>query len=684
MRAESVCSIHTENPSAFSWLRLFIGWNVCACRRVPWRSLPKWTMPISWMMCSVWWRGNALRHGICFGPKWKVSKRTVFWTLFTSVSLIHAGHRLAVPHHWSVDDGTHYSRGQVQLWTQCNHRVACQRFRRISADQRGDGQKTGGQHMPGQNHPGLLMTGFSMIFWRGTTMYKQKKESWTVFCRHQPRTSPPSFSAKERSSHWNGNHMDAVLLKCDASAYREKMFPRGNQCRCVRHWADSFKKWILLKTCFIACWMVWSRPRLLCLAMILLLFWVKFAIDLGFAKSPSFLLLRIRSCLTSAISKLKGPFVLMLYCFGFHFDLEPKESAGKSTILEQLAMLPFFPRKRRCCTRLAIHVRLRRTPGISRATLTVLDGKGEEQHWREIPQENGWLVVQVQCLGWYGGAKWSILERPHVVHGRFEWATQTQQVKSKAELHGGLLGMATKIDSENWWLDNFILKNVIIWVLEFWQEQCHISYHDMLQRLTSSDGDAFYRTLKAFSWCLQEEMERLQEEVERSQQECCENVSGCDDDGWLSKCSSLMFFACFFCCEHLVWQVWITNLPFSNLFPLNSPGARWFQGKKIRTDHLRAYHRGKGGTRRCALLGFGGFARLSQVAKRQGAMGCWDGDVDMARFQVVHTKAAENEKLNNNNNSCSFQTKFDAEKLRMQLNRKQLMHFFRIGGRASQ
>ena len=50
-------------------------------------------------------------------------------------------------------------------------------------------------------------------------------------------------------------------------------------------------------------------------------------------------------------------------------------------------------------------------------------------------------------------------------------------------------------------------------------------------------------------------MERLQEEVERSQQECCENVSGCDDDGWLSKCSSLMFFACFFCCEHLVWQV---------------------------------------------------------------------------------------------------------------------------------
>ena len=64
------------------------------------------------------------------------------------------------------------------------------------------------------------------------------------------------------------------------------------------------------------------------------------------------------------------------------------------------------------------------------------------------------------------------------------------------------------------------------------------------------------------------------------------------------------------------------QLPIFPSFFLNSPGARWFQGKKIRTDHLRAYHRGKGGTRRCALLGFGGFARLSQVAKREGAMGC--------------------------------------------------------------
>ena len=71
-----------------------------------------------------------------------------------------------------------------------------------------------------------------------------------------------------------------------------------------------------------------------------------------------------------------------------------EESAGKSTILEMLAMLPFFPRKRRCCTRLAIHLRLRRTPGISRATLTVLSAEGEEELSRDIPQENGWLIVQ--------------------------------------------------------------------------------------------------------------------------------------------------------------------------------------------------------------------------------------------------------------------------------------------------
>ena len=76
----------------------------------------------------------------------------------------------------------------------------------------------------------------------------------------------------------------------------------------------------------------------------------------------------------------------------------PEESAGKSTILEMLAMLPFFPRKRRCCTRLAIHLKMRRTPAVSRATLTVLSAEGNEELCREIPQENGWLIVQVGAL----------------------------------------------------------------------------------------------------------------------------------------------------------------------------------------------------------------------------------------------------------------------------------------------
>ena len=42
------------------------------------------------------------------------------------------------------------------------------------------------------------------------------------------------------------------------------------------------------------------------------------------------------------------------------------ESSGKSTVLEQLIRMPLFPRKKTFCTRLPIHVRLRR-PGACRA-----------------------------------------------------------------------------------------------------------------------------------------------------------------------------------------------------------------------------------------------------------------------------------------------------------------------------
>ena len=47
------------------------------------------------------------------------------------------------------------------------------------------------------------------------------------------------------------------------------------------------------------------------------------------------------------------------------------ESAGKSTILEQLANVPIFPRKRRFCTQMPIELRLRRDPDDSKATLMI-------------------------------------------------------------------------------------------------------------------------------------------------------------------------------------------------------------------------------------------------------------------------------------------------------------------------
>lgn len=78
------------------------------------------------------------------------------------------------------------------------------------------------------------------------------------------------------------------------------------------------------------------------------------------------------------------------------------ESAGKSTILEHLASLPVFPRKKRFCTRLAIHLRLRRAP-MSKAVLSVFavtaDGQEvPEGEPRAVPQENGWAWVQEEML----------------------------------------------------------------------------------------------------------------------------------------------------------------------------------------------------------------------------------------------------------------------------------------------
>ncbi|CAE7219967.1 mx1 [Symbiodinium sp. KB8] len=87
------------------------------------------------------------------------------------------------------------------------------------------------------------------------------------------------------------------------------------------------------------------------------------------------------------------------------------EGAGKSTILEQLAKLPLLPRRRTMCTRLAIHMRLRRSPDESSVTLAV--------YKEPIPQENGWLWVQKESKGQCGDSgvvfeKILVLEVPSI------------------------------------------------------------------------------------------------------------------------------------------------------------------------------------------------------------------------------------------------------------------------------
>ena len=239
-------------------------------------------------------------------PKWNVSRQTVFWLEpCLRVSLIHAGHRLAVSHHWSVDEGAHYSGGQVQLWTQCNHRVVCQRSGGISADQRGDGHETGGQQRPCQNHPGLLMIEFSTVF-GDTQRYDQTS---FFFCVRSPGFHCVRFR-RRRGAHidmattwtqscWNAAHLP-IARRCfqegtsaDVSGI-EQILSRSGSCwrlasshaewseaapdRCAWRWFFFFSEQSLQS--------IWVLP------------------------SQSFLLLRIRSCLTSAISKLLGTYCL--------------------------------------------------------------------------------------------------------------------------------------------------------------------------------------------------------------------------------------------------------------------------------------------------------------------------------------------------------------------------------------
>jgi hypothetical protein len=73
-----------------------------------------------------------------------------------------------------------------------------------------------------------------------------------------------------------------------------------------------------------------------------------------------------------------------------------QESSGKSTLLERLAMMPIFPRDRRFCTRLPIHVRLRNSDKCEPATLEVHNvntGRTEEEPY-VIPTAFGAVDVR--------------------------------------------------------------------------------------------------------------------------------------------------------------------------------------------------------------------------------------------------------------------------------------------------
>jgi hypothetical protein len=73
-----------------------------------------------------------------------------------------------------------------------------------------------------------------------------------------------------------------------------------------------------------------------------------------------------------------------------------QESSGKSSVLERLAFMPFFPRDENICTRLPIHVRLRNTEKCHPATLEVFNastGQREEGPY-VIPTEYGAVDVR--------------------------------------------------------------------------------------------------------------------------------------------------------------------------------------------------------------------------------------------------------------------------------------------------
>eukprot|EP00873_Tetraselmis_striata_P001298 jgi/Tetstr1/421562/TSEL_012506.t1 len=80
------------------------------------------------------------------------------------------------------------------------------------------------------------------------------------------------------------------------------------------------------------------------------------------------------------------------------------ESAGKSTLLGRLTMMPIFPQHDQLCTRLPIHVRLRRCSVARPPRLEVYDsvrGATVEGPW-EIPMGSGWrdILAKMEELVW--------------------------------------------------------------------------------------------------------------------------------------------------------------------------------------------------------------------------------------------------------------------------------------------
>jgi len=97
------------------------------------------------------------------------------------------------------------------------------------------------------------------------------------------------------------------------------------------------------------------------------------------------------------------------------------ESSGKSSELEQLASLPVFPRQKRFCTRIPIHLRLRRSHS-SQATLCVykIDGTKHtlEGQPKKMPQENGWWWVQEEMLRLVKEADSTTTSQNGIVHDK--------------------------------------------------------------------------------------------------------------------------------------------------------------------------------------------------------------------------------------------------------------------------